>query len=289
MEKVIGLLYLFNVLCNSGSFSCRTHVCLNWKVSLNELMLICKIDNLHLKVFIGDQYGNTQADCLPPRPFSKCDPYYKNGSISQNPRTNETIYIVKGNIDYHINGNWTCRHGTRKDVAHVEVTVIKIQENNKDTECVNNSKSCNDKTHPPDTNCIRNVLLTGTMSVIASITICSFVLPFTKIRFKKIDECFSRITSCACIGIQHSKKIIVCKRLVITVSTIIFLIFSVLLGWLDNKSCISQWVVIGLGIVFGVINALLFLNTDDVNQKLGEGQQQTLIHDITYTVEEQSL
>lgn len=67
-----------------------------------------------------------QADCLPPRPFSKCDPYYKNGSITQNPRTNETIYIVKGKIDNYINGNWTCRHGTRKDVAYVEVTVLRI-------------------------------------------------------------------------------------------------------------------------------------------------------------------
>lgn len=114
------------MFCILGTFSCRSHVCLNWKISSSELILTCKVDNLHLKVIIGDQYGNMQADCLPPRPFSKCDPYYKNGSITQNPRTNETIYIVKGKIDNYINGNWTCRHGTRKDVAYVEVTVLRI-------------------------------------------------------------------------------------------------------------------------------------------------------------------
>lgn len=92
---------------------------------MNELTLICKINNLHLRVLIGDQFGNTQADCLPPTTASICEPYYQNGTIIQNRRTNETIYIVKGNIDRHINGYWTCRHGTRRDVARVEVTVLK--------------------------------------------------------------------------------------------------------------------------------------------------------------------
>lgn len=82
---------------------------------------------MHFKVWIDNQFGNVQAYCIPPIPFSKCEPYYKNGTISQNPKTNETTFTVHGYIDYHMNGNWTCRHGRRRDIAQVEVTVLRLQ------------------------------------------------------------------------------------------------------------------------------------------------------------------
>lgn len=119
--ETFHILFFFSI----ETYSCNTRVCFTWKVNTNELTLICKINDLHLRVMIKDQFGNTQADCLPPTSASICEPYYRNGTIIQNRKTNETIYRVKGNINRHINGNWTCRHGTRKDVASVEVTVLK--------------------------------------------------------------------------------------------------------------------------------------------------------------------
>ncbi|VDH90826.1 Hypothetical predicted protein [Mytilus galloprovincialis] len=125
VENVFLVILTVSLLNFCKSNSCNSHLCFTWKVTIHELTLICKINNLHLRVLIGDQFGNTQADCLPPTSSSNCEPYYQNGTIMQNQITNETIYIVKGKIDRHINGNWTCRHGTRRDVARVEVTVLK--------------------------------------------------------------------------------------------------------------------------------------------------------------------
>lgn len=110
-----------------GRGSCTTYVCLNWKVTLYELKLICKVNTLHFNVRILDQYGTEQGYCITPTPTSKCEPYYKNGTLSQNTKTNETIFIVHGKIDYRINGNWTCRHGRQRDTAQVEVTVLKMK------------------------------------------------------------------------------------------------------------------------------------------------------------------
>lgn len=88
------------------------------------MTLTCKVDNLHLSIFIEDPFGKRQADCVQPYPSVKCDSYYKNGSITQNSTTKETIFTVQGKIDKSINGNWTCRHGEHKDIAKVEVTVF---------------------------------------------------------------------------------------------------------------------------------------------------------------------
>ncbi|XP_063398898.1 uncharacterized protein LOC134683519 [Mytilus trossulus] len=286
MDIVIRLLFLFNIFCPCGTYSCRTHVCFNWKISSSELILTCKVDNLHLKVIIGDQYGNMQADCLPPRPFSKCDPYYKNGSITQNPKTNETIYIVKGKIDNYINGNWTCRHGTRKDVAYVEVTVLRIHDINKSIDCSHCvSQNYRNKTYPPGENCIHKALLTGTISVLASLIFSLCILPFVMIRFKTVDVCFIRICKCSYF-IKQSKMILAWKRIFFGILTTVFLAFTVLLGWLDDKSCTSQWVVIGLGIVFGLINTLLFLQNND---SIGEGRHETLLQSIRPNEEEQAV
>ena len=94
-----------------------------------NLTLICRVDSLNHRIFISDQYGNTQGDCHPPTSADICEPYYRNGTMTQNRITNETVFTVVGNIDNNLNGNWTCRHGTRNDMAAVEVTVLNL--NNK--------------------------------------------------------------------------------------------------------------------------------------------------------------
>lgn len=121
----IKLFYCFIV----ETSSCKRYVCFNWKVTVNELKLTCKVSKLHYRVWILNQFGTEQAQCIPPTPLSKCYTYYSNGTISQNPKTNETVFIVHGHIDSHINGNWTCRHGKKRDLAQVEVTVLRTQGN----------------------------------------------------------------------------------------------------------------------------------------------------------------
>ncbi|CAG2223610.1 unnamed protein product [Mytilus edulis] len=113
--------------------SCRNDICFTWKVNVRTLTLICKVDNLHLSIFIGDPTGKLQADCLPPSQPNNCEPYYKNSSVIQYRSTNETVFQVNGKIDYTVNGNWTCRHGTRKEIASVEVSVLTIKGENNET------------------------------------------------------------------------------------------------------------------------------------------------------------
>lgn len=72
-------------------------------------------------IFIENQFNNRVADCVP----DLCESYHQNATIIQIFESNKTIYTVYGQIDKKVNGNWTCRHGTNKDIAQVEVTVLK--------------------------------------------------------------------------------------------------------------------------------------------------------------------
>lgn len=112
-----------------GTRACDENICLTWEVTKTELILTCKIDFLHLGVFVDDPFGKTQAECFPPIPY-ECEAYYSNGSIIHNQWTKETIFKLIGNIDHRINGNWTCRHGTSKDTATAHVLLLKAIENN---------------------------------------------------------------------------------------------------------------------------------------------------------------
>lgn len=103
---------------------CKTSICLDWTLDVNKkLTLTCKIPDIRLRVFIYGPSGNTQAVCIPPYPFD-CEPYYKNGSMSYNTITNEIRFIVQGESGQKIEGNWTCRHGTRRDISTVFVSTL---------------------------------------------------------------------------------------------------------------------------------------------------------------------
>lgn len=108
-----------------GSISCNSEVCFTCKVTFNKLTLICKVHNLHLRVLIENQFGEIQADCSPPTSEINCESFYSNGTITQDPKSNETIFMVQGKIDNHINGIWKCRHGTERDLAQVSVLYSK--------------------------------------------------------------------------------------------------------------------------------------------------------------------
>lgn len=101
---------------------CSSNVCLTWRLSQDELTLICKINKMYLRVFFDDPYGNTQADCLPPYK-NNCEAYYQNGSVYFDSTTKEAIFTTKGTIDHQLNGKWGCRYGTSRDKSEVFVLV----------------------------------------------------------------------------------------------------------------------------------------------------------------------
>lgn len=109
-----------------GVHSCNIPVCLTWRISVDKLILVCKVDDLHNWVFIDDPFGSRRADCFPAIDDSSCDSYKTNESITQNLTTHEIIYTVHGGINNRLNGNWSCRHGTNLHVATVEVTVLEM-------------------------------------------------------------------------------------------------------------------------------------------------------------------
>ncbi|XP_052064555.1 uncharacterized protein LOC127704503 [Mytilus californianus] len=102
---------------------CKTNICLGWKLDLNKLTLTCKISDIRLRVFIYDPSGNKQAVCIPPYPFD-CEAYYENGNMSYNTITKEIQFIVHGETSQNIEGYWSCRHGTRRDISTVFVSMI---------------------------------------------------------------------------------------------------------------------------------------------------------------------
>lgn len=118
------LLLLFSLFVESDK--CTDGVCFTWKVSAKRITLICKVGKLDHRITIINTSGQIQADCLPTFPNTTCDHHFKNTSIWQNKTSNETFCTVDGQIDYHVNGNWTCKHGTGLGVAIVEVTVLKV-------------------------------------------------------------------------------------------------------------------------------------------------------------------
>lgn len=263
LKTVIGMILLSKLHSAYGTNSCNTYVCFNWKVTWNELKLTCKVNQLHFKVWIYNQFGNVQAYCIPPSPSSKCEPYYKNGTISQNPNTNETTFTVHGYIDYHMNGNWTCRHGRRRDVAKVEVTVLRLQDNYNISKLPNNTNQ--KRPIRQDTNCITNVLLKATLSYLGSTILALLLLSFVKTSFTKIEELCERTSECACKNSNIATKILVCKRTTLALSTIFFLAVAILFGFFDDSNCYSQWAFIPIGLVFGCITSMVCLSNADLN------------------------
>ena len=104
-------------------------MCLNWKISDKTLTLICKVDRLDMAISFQNPSAKQIAHCFPPYPEKLCSFYtsYKNGSIIQNVKTNETTLKIHGHIDDSFNGKWTCHHGSKIADAAVDVTVLRMK------------------------------------------------------------------------------------------------------------------------------------------------------------------
>lgn len=103
---------------------CSIRVCLTWTVQKNVLDLRCRVNYLIYGVEFFNNRRKEQGFCLHPKPSPKCFASNNNTKIVQNSKTNVTYLRIQGRIDSHFNGEWECKHGTNRDSAIINVTVL---------------------------------------------------------------------------------------------------------------------------------------------------------------------
>lgn len=86
------------------------------------MKLTCKTDDLQLKIIFHDNLDEEKGFCLLSYPKPLCHSHSENDSISINLGTNETMLVVHDISDKHIQGRWTCSHGTSYEHAVVNIT-----------------------------------------------------------------------------------------------------------------------------------------------------------------------
>ncbi|XP_076114114.1 uncharacterized protein LOC143082355 isoform X2 [Mytilus galloprovincialis] len=243
LHAYLGTVIFLIMLLTKEICLCNIQTCFTWKISKNRLTLTCKVDDLHLSIFIEDPFGKRQADCVQPYPSVKCDSYYTNGSITQNSTTKETIFTVQGKIDKSINGNWTCRHGERKDIAKVEVTVFDTLggfENVLNKENIRHDNNTVSLKGSTDNHCMYIVL---TFSLIAY---------FGTLMIWVIVWCLAGKYIKPFVDVLKTVSFITCSFLFVGICTVC--------GLFDDSTCITRIVLPIIGIVFGIISTPLFLN-----------------------------
>lgn len=108
----------------AGVDVCNIRVCLTWTVQKNYLDIRCRVNSLRFGVEFINNDKKEQGFCVHPRPIPKCFTSYNNTLIIQNSLTNITYLRIQGEIDSHFNGEWECKHGTNRDSATINVTVL---------------------------------------------------------------------------------------------------------------------------------------------------------------------
>ncbi|CAC5355043.1 unnamed protein product [Mytilus coruscus] len=115
-------LHLIVITFLNGLMVCRCHLCLTWSIHRQNLHLTCKTDDLQLKIIFHDNLNEEKGFCLLSYPKPLCHSHSENDSISINVVTNETVLVVHDISNRHIEGRWTCRHGTNYEYAIVNIT-----------------------------------------------------------------------------------------------------------------------------------------------------------------------
>lgn len=100
-------------------------ICLTVEVRKETIILKCKVNRLHFPVSFFNPAKKEEGYCLAPLPFPKCFSIDIHNAISQDRQTNTTILTINRKIGSRDNGPWTCSHGTNRDRAVVNVTVLK--------------------------------------------------------------------------------------------------------------------------------------------------------------------
>lgn len=89
-------------------------MCLSWYQSNNnqQLILICKVTNMHLNVVFNKTSNDEYGYCVLPFPTSKCFSKYNNSFIHQDTSKNQTILTVNSSEKKLLNGVWICSYGS---------------------------------------------------------------------------------------------------------------------------------------------------------------------------------
>ncbi|XP_063419177.1 uncharacterized protein LOC134701996 [Mytilus trossulus] len=108
----------------TGTDVCNIQICLTWTVQNNYLDIRCRVNNLRFGVVVVNNRQQEQGFCIHPRPTPKCVASNNNTEIMQNSLTNITYLRIQGEMDRHFNGRWECKHGTNRDSATINVTIL---------------------------------------------------------------------------------------------------------------------------------------------------------------------
>ncbi|XP_071149473.1 uncharacterized protein [Mytilus edulis] len=105
-----------------GVLSCNVHLCLTWQAQKENITFKCRVSQLQWKVYFYNPENDEQGHCLSPIPFSTC--FSSHNNITQDLKTNTTLLVIHREVDSRLDGSWKCIHGTKRDEAIVNVTVI---------------------------------------------------------------------------------------------------------------------------------------------------------------------
>ncbi|CAC5410053.1 unnamed protein product [Mytilus coruscus] len=76
------------------------------------------------KISFFDQHNQEQAKCAIPYSSPKCISYYPNRLIEQNVKLRVTSLVIRGDVDHHLNGNWSCHLGQNIESAFTYVRIL---------------------------------------------------------------------------------------------------------------------------------------------------------------------
>ncbi|XP_052103371.1 uncharacterized protein LOC127736820 isoform X2 [Mytilus californianus] len=112
-----------SILCIRIIISCDVHVCLTWEAENEKITFKCRVSRLKWRLYFYNPDNKEEGHCLNPIPFPLC--YSSNNNvISQDLRTNTTVLLIHGHVKKKLIGTWKCVHGTERDKAFVNVSVI---------------------------------------------------------------------------------------------------------------------------------------------------------------------
>lgn len=97
---------------------------MTWNIDRENVTFQCKVNHLSMNVEFYNPILEEEGYCVMPIPNSECHPMHNN-TMMQDLRTNTTFLILQRHIDDRLNGPWKCLHGTNRDEAIVNITILK--------------------------------------------------------------------------------------------------------------------------------------------------------------------
>lgn len=99
-------------------------MCMTWEIHPENVTLKCTVSCMQYSVTIYNPVNVEEGYCQFYHEHTECAPKTKNHKIYLDRSTNKTILIIMTHIDDKMNGPWRCDHGTNRDTAIVNITVL---------------------------------------------------------------------------------------------------------------------------------------------------------------------